>query len=163
MRNPGVAGFFALGLAAVSQPAFACASPDDPPPPAQVQRNPGPDQDCAVFGAPGASRIRLDQSLKNQASRDHQIALKGQRRYLLVAACEDACSQMGREVINVATGKSLGRVEGGAEQPQIEIELAEPARIRAVARMDRCSIETGCRYGVGVYTIGQLARPRAKG
>jgi hypothetical protein len=163
MRNLVFAGLFALGLAAVAQPAFACASPDQPQQPAQVQRNPGSEQDCAVFGNPKATRIKLDQMLKSQASRDHQIALMGQRRYLVVAACEDACSEMGLDVVDVTTGKSLGKVEGGTEQPQIEIDVPESAEIRAIARMDNCSIETGCRYGVGVYTIGALNKPKTKG
>jgi len=164
MRNLVWAGIFALGLAAVAQPAFACTSLDEPQQPAQVQRNPGSDQECAVFGAPGATRIRLDQTLKNQASRDHQIALMGQRRYLLVAACEDACTEMGLDVVDAVTGKSLGRVEGGTEQPQIEIDVPESAQIRAIARMDNCALEGGCRYGVGVYTIGQLTtKAKAKG
>jgi len=163
MRNFILAGLSALGLAAVSQPAFACATPDEPPPSEQVQRDPGLDQGCAVFGRPQASRVKLDQTLKNQASRDHQIALMGQRRYLLVAACEDACSEMGLDVVDVATGKSLGRVEGGTEQPQVEIAVPESAQIRAIARMDKCNKEDGCRYGVGVYTIGALAKPKDKG
>jgi hypothetical protein len=163
MRNLIFGGLLALGFAAFSQPAFACASPDEPHQPAQVQRNPGSEQDCAVFGNPNATHIKLDQRLKNQASSDHEIALMGQRRYLLVAACEDACSEMGLDVVDVATGKLLGKVEGGTEQPQIEIDVPESAQIRAIARMDNCSIQDGCRYGVGVYTIGALNKPKTKG
>lgn len=161
MRNLLAAGLFALGFAALAPSAFACETQDEPPPGEQIQRP--ANADCAVFGAPGAVRIKLDQTLKNQASRDHEIGLMGQRRYKLVVACEDACTEMGLDVIDVATGKSLGKVEGGTEQPQVDIDVPESAQIRAVARMDKCSKEDGCKYGVGVYTIGALSKPRDKG
>lgn len=153
MKTLIAACLMTVGLAVASQPAFACASQDDPPPSADIQRNPGTQEDCAVRSNPGLARIKLDQVLQVEASRDHEIGLRGSRRYRLVIACEDACTGMGVKVTDAVTGATLGEASGEG-QPAVEFDLGESTRIKAIARMDACPFDAGCKYGVGVYTIG---------
>jgi hypothetical protein len=156
-------GFFALALAA---PAWAQTPFADAPSkrvssgdPGKIERNPGGEEDCEIAGDPHHARLKLTQELKPEATRIHEVALRGGQRYRLIMMCDDNCSAMSLDLVEAATGRSLGKVDPGISAPTVEFDLPDTGTIRATVRMVACKDAEGCKYGVGVFTLPPEFKP----
>lgn len=162
MRSLSI-GLLALALSAPAwaQTPFADAPSKrvSPEGPAKIERNPGGEEDCEIAGDPHHARLKLTQVLKPEATRVHEVALHGGARYRLIMMCDDNCSAMSLDLVEAASGRSLGRVDPGVSAPTVEFDLADAGTIRATVRMAACKDADGCKYGVGVFTLPPEYKP----